>query len=156
MFTPVELECTIAGSLLNPVSEELGYDVVVPIRIAGAENSTLTAELVNSATCAPTTDDRFSVSFTGGILRQTAGGREAWEATFGETPVKTIKSRLVDLVLGLKHSRADGTMRYTMKRSPEGYLDVCYLDDDFRITKGNKGSLVIAERQHVHQPGPTE
>ena len=40
----------------------------------------------------------------------------------------------------------DGVMAYQMTKAPEGYLDVMYLDDEWRITKGNRGSIVVAER----------
>merc|ERR1712038_444175 len=39
------------------------------------------------------------------------------------------------------------TFRYEMKRPPKGFLDVIYLDEDLRITKGNRGSYVVVERQ---------
>lgn len=41
---------------------------------------------------------------------------------------------------------ADGTMTYEMPRAPEGYLDILFLDEDLRVTRGNRGSIVIAER----------
>ena len=36
--------------------------------------------------------------------------------------------------------------RFEMKRCPHGYVDVLYLDEDMRITKGNRGTVVILER----------
>ena len=41
---------------------------------------------------------------------------------------------------------ADNSMSYKMKKAPLGHLDILYLDDELRITRGNKGSVVIAER----------
>ena len=35
---------------------------------------------------------------------------------------------------------------YKMTKSPHGHLDVIFLDDEMRITRGNKGTVVIAER----------
>ena len=40
----------------------------------------------------------------------------------------------------------DGSLTYKMKKSPHGHLDVIFLDDELRITRGNKGTVVIAER----------
>ena len=37
-------------------------------------------------------------------------------------------------------------MTYKMTKSPHGTLDVLFLDDELRITRGSKGSVVIAER----------
>eukprot|EP00966_Prymnesium_polylepis_P054922 1269651-Prymnesium_polylepis.1 len=47
-----------------------------------------------------------------------------------------------------KQEMSDGDeMRYQMTKAPKGYLDVLYLDDELRITRGNRGSLVVCERQ---------
>lgn len=35
---------------------------------------------------------------------------------------------------------------FAMKRSPRGYLDVLYLDEDIRITRGNRGTIIVVER----------
>ena len=43
-------------------------------------------------------------------------------------------------------SDTDKGFRFEMKRSPVGYIDVLYLDKDLRITKGNRGTLVVVER----------
>lgn len=37
-------------------------------------------------------------------------------------------------------------VHFEMKRCPHGYFDVLYLDEDLRITRGNRGTVVIAER----------
>lgn len=42
---------------------------------------------------------------------------------------------------------ADGSMSYEMKKPPgNAYLDILYLDDELRITRGSAGSIVIAQR----------
>ena len=44
---------------------------------------------------------------------------------------------------------ADGSMSYEIKKPPKpakNYLDILYLDEELRITRGSKGSVVIAER----------
>ncbi len=33
-----------------------------------------------------------------------------------------------------------------MKRSPKGRLEVLYLDEELRITKGEKGTVLVCER----------
>jgi hypothetical protein len=35
---------------------------------------------------------------------------------------------------------------FEMKRCPHGYIDILYLDEDLRITRGNRGTVVIVER----------
>ena len=37
---------------------------------------------------------------------------------------------------------SDDSNKYEMKRSMHGYVDALYLDEDFRVTKGNRGSIV--------------
>ena len=34
----------------------------------------------------------------------------------------------------------------TLTKAPKGFFVVMYLDDEWRITKGNRGSIVVAER----------
>ena len=40
-----------------------------------------------------------------------------------------------------------GEISFTMKRSPKGSLEVLYLDEELRITKGEKGTVLVFERQ---------
>lgn len=39
-----------------------------------------------------------------------------------------------------------GELSYEMKRSPKGSLDILYLDDEMRVTRGNRGALTIVSR----------
>lgn len=39
-----------------------------------------------------------------------------------------------------------GELSYEMKRSPKGYLDVIYLDEEMRVTRGQQGALVVVDR----------
>jgi hypothetical protein len=41
---------------------------------------------------------------------------------------------------------ANNSFHFDMKRSPTGHFDVLYLDEDMRITKGNRGTVVVVER----------
>ena len=41
---------------------------------------------------------------------------------------------------------AKNSFHFNMKRSPTGHFDVLYLDEDIRITKGNRGTVVVVER----------
>ena len=40
----------------------------------------------------------------------------------------------------------DSSVRFEMKRCPHGHIDVLFLDEDMRITRGNRGTTVILER----------
>ncbi|MEQ8957811.1 MAG: PAP/fibrillin family protein [Coleofasciculus sp. C2-GNP5-27] len=35
-----------------------------------------------------------------------------------------------------------------MKRSPKGKLELLYLDEELRITRGEKGTVLVCERQN--------
>ena len=81
---------------------------------------------------------------------------EAWTSTF-EAAFEKYKPRkrerlmnwLLKRMMGLEKPTGmstDGYMTYKMKKSPHGTLDVLFLDDELRITRGNRGSVVIAER----------
>jgi hypothetical protein len=39
----------------------------------------------------------------------------------------------------------DHSVHFEMKRSPRGHLDVLYMSDKARITRGNRGTLVVVE-----------
>jgi PAP_fibrillin len=42
-------------------------------------------------------------------------------------------------------TRNDHSMQFRMKRAPRGYLDVLYMSETARITRGNRGTLVVVE-----------
>ena len=39
-----------------------------------------------------------------------------------------------------------GEISFTMKRSPKGRLEVLYLDEELRITRGERGTILACER----------
>ena len=160
IFEPKDLMCTL-GAIGNPLVESeaegvMDYEIQVPMSIEIRDGPPLPAELLNFATCTAETDERLSVSFSGGVLKPTSDcDREAWRSTFGPAlatkPGK--RARLMNWLLGkmmglVKPTElADGdVMRYAMTKAPTGFLDVIFLDDELRITRGNRGSLVVCER----------
>jgi hypothetical protein len=38
---------------------------------------------------------------------------------------------------------------FEMKRCPHGYIDVLYVDEDLRITRGNRGTVVVVARDNT-------
>ena len=53
-------------------------------------------------------------------------------------------------LLGLRYPgdmSSTGAFSYEMTRAPKGHLDVLFHDEELRVTRGNRGSIVIAERQ---------
>lgn len=69
-------------------------------------------------------------------------------------PLKTSKTRgtlhLEQVAFGFK-GPADtqgpgGELSYEMARSPKGFMDILYLDEEMRVSRGNAGGVVVATR----------
>ena len=163
VFEPKELPCAM-GKASNPLVRRKGSDVIdytieIPISFKDAEGRLASGLLVNEAECEVLSDERLGVKFTGGYLcpdGDEACVPEAWTSTF-EAAYANYKPRkrerlmnwLLKRMMGLEKPTGmstDGSMTYKMKKSPHGHLDVIFLDDELRITRGNRGSVVIAER----------
>ena len=57
--------------------------------------------------------------------------------------------KLMNTMMGLeppKDNSFDFTQTYKIGRPITGHVDIVYLDEDFRLTRGNKGTIVAAER----------
>jgi hypothetical protein len=103
----------------------------------------------------PETSGRVTVWFSGGeIGPRFSEDSDKWKAVFGSTlkPIhKSWKDRIQAFLarrfLGLE---LIGSSKYEFKRLVGGqgkaYLDILYLDDDLRVTRGNRGSIVVARR----------
>ena len=111
---------------------------------------------MTNAKCTPAEGNlgRMSVKFDGGCLKPADGKvSDAWRATFSDLPSNadlTLPERfqlwVAKRLFGLSRGAADGTQEYKMPKAPEGYLDILFLDEELRVTRGNRGSIVIAER----------
>ncbi|EOD18520.1 hypothetical protein EMIHUDRAFT_458921 [Emiliania huxleyi CCMP1516] len=163
MFAPQMLPVAI-DSILNPSSAPApgspgAYEVIVKLDLLLPDASPLAATMENVAECTPVDGNpgRMAVKFGGGCLRPADGApSEAWRDTFAAPGSSADLSRMQRFQLwvarrlfGLRRAEevtADGTMTYEMPRAPEGYLDILFLDEDLRVTRGNRGSIVIAER----------
>lgn len=42
-----------------------------------------------------------------------------------------------------------GEVSFTMQRSPKGRLEILYLDDELRITRGEKGTVLVCQKLGV-------
>lgn len=116
----------------------------------------------------PSTDSpsKMLICFTGGELRPSRWASvgdetvcQAWVDTFGNSNQERANRRglraklsdaLARILFGVRRPLAmkptDGSLSYSMSRAPRGFLEVLYLDEELRITRGNRGSVVIAER----------
>ena len=116
-------------------------------------------------------NNRMLVTFTGGTLipgnESTANDDSMlplWEKTFAKAYERAKKERsllgwvyhyFLKLFLGLTlpkdfehfgRSRYDNSFHFDIQRPPKGFFDVLYLDDEIRITRGNRGTLTVLER----------
>jgi len=174
IFQPTNLICTVK-SARNPVApsgttedgrKKFTYSLLVDV-IIHAPDGDLPAILINEAYCydSPDVNNRLMVSFTGGTLLPAEGVRknpaklDIWSRTFQGAYKKADEERsyfgwafkyFIKLLLGLTYPNDDSfsehSFHFEMKRSPVGHLDVLYLDEDLRITKGNRGTIVVVER----------
>jgi len=162
MFKPEDLVCSISQPR-NPIADrgdKIDYGIVTSFSFAAATGERLQATLSSRAECAVASDTRLAVKFLGGELVPGTGrpvdgeAGEAWRATFGEAlsgvgKRERLKNWLLKQLVGLTppgHMARDGSMAYALTKSPESYLEILYLDDELRITKGNRGTVVVCER----------
>jgi hypothetical protein len=182
IFQPQKLVCTLRSVRnpvkLNPPVEGVGkkvwsYPLILDISIHTPLGEDLPATLENEATCYEHAEQkgRLMVAFSGGTLMPAEevainpSKLKIWARTFEGAYKKADEERsyigrifqfLIKLLLGLTlptdHSLLKNSVHFDLKRSPVGYLDVLYLDDDLRITKGNRGTLVVMERSNITLP----
>jgi hypothetical protein len=98
------------------------------------------------------------VQFTGGILKpQSTTNLEEWKAVFSEqgkpekrSLVDILMSGFLKLMFGLVPPQTmnpeTGEVSFIMNRSPKGRLEILYLDEELRITRGEKGTVLVCER----------
>jgi hypothetical protein len=181
IFQPQKLVCTLRN-VRNPVSlnphvkgddkKVWSYPLILDITIHSPLGD-LPAILQNEATCYEHAEQkgRLMVSFSGGTLMpaeeiaRNPSKLMLWAQTFEDAYKKADEERsyigrifqyIIKLLLGLTlptdYSLLKNSFHFDLKRSPVGYLDVLYLDDDLRITKGNRGTLVVVERANMTVP----
>mmetsp|Transcript_11162 Transcript_11162/g.15664 ORF Transcript_11162/g.15664 Transcript_11162/m.15664 type:complete len:404 (-) Transcript_11162:337-1548(-) len=172
-------------SIHNPVKEptdfpkniQMTYPVIVDLIVHTPSGDDLHAIMHNEGYCFPQTDERVSVKFTGGTLSPQESviadpmKLDLWKKTFANAYTKAQAQKGFATKLGesliywmLKMTapsdedtelRGDHSFKYDIQRSPVGYIDILFLDDDMRITRGNKGSLVVVERTTSSTPKNT-
>lgn len=107
------------------------YNVLIPFTIAEPGVPQLKGVLFNEARISPSSDTRLNVEFLGSTLmpRDDTVDLGTWLEVFGK--VNDMDER--------------GVCRVVLPPA-KGWLDVTYLDDNYRITRGNFGTLVIVKR----------
>ncbi len=164
MFQPVDLELVI-DRVWQPVwpiddGEMRTHDIVVEFTTIRPDQPALQGRVKNLGICKPLNETTLQVKFTGGVLEpMSEGDRQQWQQLFGDQtaqPPSSLKNRLMQLVLKFMFGLVKpdgmnpetGQIEFKMTRSPNGKLDVLFLDNELRITRGQKETVLICERQY--------
>mmetsp|Transcript_8867 Transcript_8867/g.28104 ORF Transcript_8867/g.28104 Transcript_8867/m.28104 type:complete len:415 (+) Transcript_8867:268-1512(+) len=150
-----------------PRREMRGYNIEVAFTVLDARARGLSGTMTTYGYCvagankAPDADHRLDVWFVAGDLRpdalETAAQRDAWAALFGRQAQTARDNRslvtratlwFVSVALGISLApvRPEGVQSYTVARPVTGHVDVLFADDDLRVTRGNRNSLVVMRR----------
>jgi hypothetical protein len=163
MFQPTKIKVTIQR-VLQPVfllgnREQRSHDIIVEFTTIDESLPKLGGTVRTQGVCSPLNDTVLQVQFTGGVLApQESTNMADWQAVFGnqQPPSKItwqekLQSVFLKLMFGLVPpqgmNRETGEVCFTMKRSPKGRLEILYLDEELRITRGEKGTVLVCERQ---------
>jgi hypothetical protein len=162
MFQPTKLKLVI-DRVLQPVfpvgnGEQRTHDIVVEFTTIDESVPQLSGIVINQGICQSVSDTLLQVQFTGGILKpQSTTNLEEWKAVFSEQgkPEKRswqdiLMSGFLKLMFGLVPPQTmnpeTGEVSFMMNRSPKGRLEILYLDEELRITRGEKGTVLVCER----------
>ncbi len=165
-FEPVNLRVAIER-VSQPVfatekENESTHDIVVEFKIIEEGFPQLKGIVRNLAVCFPVARDTVQVKFTGGELmpldNQDPEEIKQWLNIFGNAQkpsqvslLDRLKFWFVQTMLGMgKVSAIDpetGKKSFAIKKSPKGLLKLLYLDEELRITKGNRETVLVCQRE---------
>lgn len=172
IFEPVKLTVLIT-SIENYIGPELKSRVsasdsnyAIRTRWVARDGSGLKGRMSIEGTfmADPADPNRMVVRFSRGVVEPDDGqDLAAWCDVMGKkdendsstkTPLASLKAKAKGLFLKLAFGfrppagtlGSRGEMSYEMKRSPKGVLDVLYLDQDMRVSRGGNGALVVTTR----------
>ncbi|BAY23096.1 hypothetical protein NIES2100_28600 [Calothrix sp. NIES-2100] len=156
--------------------EERSHDIIVEFTTIDQSFPQLAGIIRTIGVCSPLDDTVLQVQFTGGTLApQESTNMAQWEAVFanqqppsGISWQEKFKSAIVRLMFGLvppqgmnletgevafSMKRCLTTSRFSSRRSanastPKGRLSIIYLDEELRITRAEKGTVLVCERQY--------
>jgi hypothetical protein len=163
----------LSNTTSTDAAAAFSYNFIVDITIHTPDGD-LEATLINRGNCRESDDvhNRMMCTFTGGtlvpslVVNNDTTMLKLWGKTFAKAYEKADKERsyfgwmyqyFLKLFLGLNlpidvvedsgsDSLCENAFHFDIKRPPKGYFDVLYLDHDFRITKGNRGTICVLER----------
>ncbi len=162
LFQPTPLKIAI-DRVLQPVEpigdgQQRTHDIIVEFTVVEPGQPPLQGVVHNFGVCQPATDDSLQVKFTGGALApQDPAQLTQWMQIFGDQtkPVpQSFKEKILGgflkLLFGIMPPQGinpqTGQVSFQMRRSPKGKLAILYLDEELRITRGEKGTVLVCER----------
>jgi hypothetical protein len=162
MFQPQDLKLVI-NRVYQPVfpidgSAQRTHDIVVEFTTRSEDVPPLPGIVRNLGVCQPSSNTTLQVQFTGGVLEPAPGtDLHQWQQMFGNPAAPASRSLkewlqglFLKLIFGLvpptQMDAETGRIEFQMKRSPKGALDILYLDEELRITKGQKETVLVCDR----------
>jgi hypothetical protein len=162
MFEPTSLKIAI-DRVLQPViplgnGQQRTHDIIVEFTTVDENTPTLQGVVRNLGVCEPADDNVLQVQFTGGELApKNQNEMEAWKDIFGEQSKPARKGLKEILMTGFLKvmfgivppqgmDGQTGRVSFKMQRSPKGKLELLYLDEELRITRGERGRVLVCER----------
>ncbi|ACB51314.1 unknown [Crocosphaera subtropica ATCC 51142] len=161
LFKPTNLKVVI-DCVKQPILKleevnKFSHDIVVEFTVIDSDFPKLKGLIYNLGICYPDTDNTVQVEFTGGKLSpQPNQDLNLWKQVFNQekSDNKGLKeaftSFILKIIFGLVPPNAmnnqTGEITFEMKRSPKGKSSILYLDEEIRINKGDKGTVVVLQR----------
>lgn len=165
-FQPQNLICTLRGvrNIVFPRTDgTYTHDLICDITVHLPDGD-VDAEIWNKSYCSKVAiSNRMNVYFTGSTMSPSPGVQEdeemmaIWKNTFNQLAFEEAETER-SFVQRIGHSFLRRFLGITLKHDTpfsvglqfqkpfEGHLDVLYVDEEIRITKGNRGTIVIVER----------
>lgn len=162
MFQPTQLKVVIER-VLQPVTpiegQQRTHDIITEFTIQDDRFPKLQGIVHNFGVCTPYGDDTLQVQFTGGTLAPKEDKiTSEWISVFGEqsSPAKkSLKDRWLNLIFKIMFGlvppsgmdQSTGRVTFEMQKSPKGKLKILYLDEELRITLGERGMILVCQRR---------
>ena len=166
---PLDVDNKNTGVWEQCYNLEVTMELLVPCNDDADAFIRLPAKIINFGVCSPSSPSRLAVKFTGGVLKPTFDLNKqenqdlarTWRQTFDgvisretkEMPIldkmtTSISYLVMKIMMGMSPpvDNEDLTQTYDIARPISGYLDILYISDDLRISKGNRGTIVVVEK----------
>ncbi|WP_013322584.1 PAP/fibrillin family protein [Gloeothece verrucosa] len=162
MFQPVKLKLVI-DRVLQPVfpvnnGQQRSHDIIVEFTTIEDNLPEIKGIVHNFGICEPKTDSSLQVQFTGSMMKpQEQQNLDVWKSLFNQQSKSSNKSWkekvgavMAKIMFGLvppeQMNPKTGEVSFSMRRPPKGSLDIIYVDEELRITRGEKGTVLVCQR----------